>query len=55
MGLSIIMVSSEMVENISLCDRIIVMYEGRMMGEIMHAEVEEDKIMTYASGQADAV
>ncbi len=55
MGLSIIMVSSEMVENISLCDRIIVMYEGHMMGEIMHEEVEEDKIMTYASGQADAV
>jgi len=55
MGLSIVMVSSEMVENISLCDRIIVMYEGRVTGEILHKEATEDRIMTYASGQADAV
>lgn len=55
MGLSIVMVSSEMVENISLCDRIIVMYEGRVTGEVMHAEAAEDRIMTYASGQTDAV
>jgi len=55
MGLSIIMVSSEMVENISLCDRIIVMYEGRVTGEILHKEASEDRIMTYASGQADKI
>ncbi len=55
MGLSIVMVSSEMVENISLCDRIIVMYEGRVTGEVMHAEAAEDRIMTYASGQTDTV
>lgn len=51
-GLSIIMVSSEMPENISLCDRIIVMYEGHITGEVMHADATEDNIMTYASGQA---
>lgn len=51
-GLSIIMVSSEMPENISLCDRIIVMYEGRVTGEVLHDEANEDIIMTYASGQA---
>lgn len=55
MGLSIVMVSSEMVENISLCDRIIVMYEGRVTGEILHQEASEDRIMTYASGQEDIV
>ena len=55
MGLSIIMVSSGMVENISLCARMIVMYGRRVTGEVIHAEAAEDRIMTYASGQADAV
>ncbi|MGI6174882.1 MAG: sugar ABC transporter ATP-binding protein [Christensenellales bacterium] len=51
MGMSIIIVSSEMVENLSLCDRILVMYEGVITGELLHAEATEDRIMALASNQ----
>ena len=49
-GVSVVMVSSEMQENISLCDRIIVLYEGRFTGELMHEEATEQSIMTHMSG-----
>ncbi len=52
-GVSVIMVSSEMQENISLCDRIIVLYEGRMTGEVMHDEATEQKIITYMAGMRE--
>ncbi len=49
-GTSIIMVSSEMQENLVLCDRVITMYEGRITGEITHDDITEEKMMTYMSG-----
>ena len=49
-GVSVVMVSSEMQENISLCDRIVVLYEGRVTGELMHDEATEQSVMTYMSG-----
>lgn len=48
-GTSIIMVSSEMQENISLCDRVITLYEGEVTGEIYHKDFSEEHIMTYMS------
>ncbi|HHV10910.1 MAG TPA: hypothetical protein GXX75_11600 [Clostridiales bacterium] len=48
-GTSIIMVSSEMQENISLCDRLITLYEGKVTGEIYHNEFSEEHIMAYMS------
>ena len=49
-GISIIVVSSEMPEVIGLCDRIIVMHEGRITGEFSRSEVSQERIMHAASG-----
>ena len=48
-GLSIIMVSSELPELIGTCDRICVMNEGRITGELKKDEFSEETIMRYAT------
>jgi len=50
-GIGIIMISSEMPEILAMSDRILVMYEGRMMGELTRSEATQEGIMTLASGQ----
>lgn len=50
-GMSVIVVSSEMQEIMALCDRIIVMYEGKISGELKHSDFTEEQIMTYMSGK----
>jgi len=50
-GVSIIMISSEMPEAIAMADRILVMHEGRITGELSYDEVNEEKIMKLASGE----
>lgn len=47
-GYAIIMVSSELPELIAVSDRIIVMYEGQIGGEIEAKEATEEKIMMLA-------
>ena len=47
-GIGIIMVSSDLPEIIGMSDRVIVMKEGRVSGELNREELEEDKIMKYA-------
>lgn len=49
-GLGILLVSSDLVEIINLCNRIIVMREGSISGEIVGDEITEDKVMMYAMG-----
>lgn len=51
-GVSVVMVSSEMQENISLCDRIVVLYEGRITGTIRHAQADDKSVMALMSGQS---
>jgi ABC-type sugar transport system ATPase subunit len=51
-GVSIILISSEMPEVLTLCDRIIVMHEGEIKGELLREEATQEKIMEYASNQA---
>lgn len=51
-GLGILMISSEMPELIGVCDRILVMHEGRISGELKRGEFSEEAIMAYAAGQA---
>jgi len=46
-GKSIIIISSEMAEIIGMCDRIYVMSEGRIKGELTKDEVNQEKIMQY--------
>lgn len=44
-GKSIIMISSELPEIIGMCDRIYVMNEGKIVGELMAEEASPEKIM----------
>jgi ribose transport system ATP-binding protein len=49
-GLAIIVILSDMIELIGLCDRIAVMHEGRISSVFLSKEVTEEKIMAAASG-----
>ena len=49
-GKSIIMISSEMPELIGMADRMIVMCEGAVAGELKKEEFEQTKILALASG-----
>ncbi len=48
-GKSILMISSEMGELMGMCDRIMVLSEGNMTGELQKDEFDQDTIMQYAS------
>ena len=50
-GKAIIMISSEMEELIGLSDRIIVLHEGRITGELKKEEFSQSTILDLASGQ----
>ena len=47
-GVGIIMVSSELPEVLGMSDRILVLHEGRLTGELSRAEATEEKIMELA-------
>ena len=49
-GVGVIMVSSEFPELLSVCDRIIVLHEGRQDAEFLYGEADEETLMAYASG-----
>lgn len=49
-GVSIIMVSSELPEVLGMSDRILVIHEGTIAGEVMHEEATQEKIMSLATG-----
>ncbi len=46
-GKSVIMISSELPEVLGMCDRVYVMNEGRIVGELDGKEATQEKIMTY--------
>ncbi len=48
-GKSIIMISSELPELLRLSDRIMVMCEGRVTGELDIAEATQERIMMHAT------
>ncbi|MGC3954805.1 MAG: sugar ABC transporter ATP-binding protein [Propionicimonas sp.] len=47
-GAAILVISSELPEALGLADRIIVMQNGRITGELSHAEATEEKILALA-------
>jgi ribose transport system ATP-binding protein len=49
-GRSIIVVSSEMPELIGICDRILVMRSGRIVGEVTGEHMNENEIVVLATG-----
>ena len=60
-GRGVLMISSEMPELLGMCDRIYVMNEGRIVGELSRAEASQEKIMAMIiqsegrdNGAADA-
>ena len=48
-GKAVIVISSEMAEVMGICDRILVMAEGRINGEVRREEFSQEVIMGYAS------
>lgn len=49
-GKSILMISSKMEELLGMSDRIIVLHEGRVSGELQREEFSQDKVLELASG-----
>jgi len=57
-GKSVIMISSELPEILGMCDRIYVMNEGQMVGELDGKDATQEKIMTYilqSSGNKEVI
>lgn len=53
-GISILMISSEIAELERNCDRVVVMREGRKLGELLGDDIRQDKVMEIiASGSGE--
>jgi ribose transport system ATP-binding protein len=53
-GVALLVVSSEMEEVLALSDRVLVMHEGRLAGELKSAEASEESLMQLATGRGHA-
>ena len=49
-GTGIIMISSDLPELIGMCDRILVMHQGTIKGEVLRDDFSEELILSYAAG-----
>jgi ribose transport system ATP-binding protein len=49
-GISCIFISSELEEIIGMCNRVVVMREGKIAGSLEGADINEEEIMFYATG-----
>lgn len=49
-GMSVIVISSELEEIIGLCDRVIVMRTGSIVGNLSGEDINEERIMLHAAG-----
>lgn len=49
-GVAILMISSELPEVIGMADRVLVMHEGKVTGEVTKENMTQEKIMYYATG-----
>lgn len=47
MGVSVIVLSSELLEVLALCDRVMVMHHGEIRGVLSHEEADQVKIMSF--------
>ncbi len=54
-GMAILFVSSELEEIIGMSDRVLVMHEGRITGELARGELTEERVMQLATGTVKAV
>ena len=53
-GVGIIMISSDLPELIGMCDRVLVLHKGRIVGVMQKADFSEELILSYAAGIDDA-
>lgn len=49
-GIGIVIVSSEMEELLGMSERIIILHEGKMAGEITKSEFSQETVLAYSSG-----
>ena len=49
-GISCIIISSEIEELIGMCNRVVVMHEGKIPGILEESRINEEEIMLYATG-----
>jgi ribose transport system ATP-binding protein len=49
-GVGVIIISSELPEIIGMCDRIIVLHEGKLTGQLTKAEMTQERILNLATG-----
>ena len=54
-GLGVLMISSELPEVMAVSDRVYVMHEGAVAGELDRSELTEESIMALATGEGDAL
>jgi len=50
-GVAILFVSSEMEEVLGMADRVLVMHEGALTGELSRSDMSEEAIMNLATGR----
>lgn len=53
-GAGIVIISSDLPELIGMCDRILVIHEGEISGEVERNQFNEELILTYAAGIANS-
>ena len=53
-GLAIVMISSDLPELLGMSDRVIVMRDGRVTGELARGAATPDAVMALATGEAAA-
>ena len=52
-GMAVLFVSSEMEEILGMSDRVLVMHEGRITGELSADELSEQAVMRLATGMVE--
>ncbi len=50
-GIAVLMISSELPEVLAVCDRVVVMHEGRAASPLTRDQLSEEKIMSLATGE----
>lgn len=53
-GMCVIMISSELPEVMGVSDRVLVMHDGRLSAVLMRQELNEERIMAFATGEEAA-
>lgn len=52
-GMAILLISSELPEVMGMSDRLLVMYEGKITGELSREEFSEERVMQHATGRVN--